>query len=47
VPTLLLFPFRPFGTLKDLLPDERRPASDPASSATPKNPSNPPAVPKP
>jgi hypothetical protein len=47
VPTLLLFPFRPFGTLKDLLPDERRPASDPASSATPKTPSNPPAVPKP
>ena len=47
VPTLLLFPFRPFGTLKDLLPDERRPASDPASPATSKTPSNPPAVPKP
>jgi len=47
VPTLLLFPFRPFGTLKDLLPDERRPASDSVPSATSKPPSNPPAVPKP
>ena len=47
VPTLLLFPFRPFGTLKDLLPEERRAVSDPAASPTSKNPSNPPAVPKP
>lgn len=47
VPTLLLFPFRPFGTLKDLLPEERRAVADPAASPTSKNPSNPPAVPKP
>ncbi len=47
VPTLLLFPFRPFGTLKDLLPEERRAVSDPAASPVSKQPKNPPAVPKP
>lgn len=37
VPTLLLFPFRPFGTLKDLLPEERRPPPEsPNPSTTPK-----------
>lgn len=44
VPTLLLFPFRPFGTLKDLLPEERRPnpptvpapVPGPSSTSSPK-----------
>lgn len=48
VPTLLLFPFRPFGTLKDLLPEERRtnPETSPApASSVPST--RPPVSPKP
>jgi hypothetical protein len=48
VPTLLLFPFRPFGTLKDLLPEERRPntPTGPAPGPTaPSAPSPKPSVP--
>lgn len=47
VPTLLLFPFRPFGTLRDLLPDEHRPNPDPALAPAPKPTPDSPAVPKP
>ena len=38
VPTLLLFPFRPFGTLKDLLPEERRPNPETPNPPTPSKP---------
>ena len=38
VPALLLFPFRPFGTLKDLLPEERRPNPESPNPSTPPKP---------
>lgn len=41
VPTLLLFPFRPFGTLKDLLPEERRPNPPTVPAPVPTTPSAP------